>query len=99
MKRRSCAITFRVDSGEYNDLAKAVGFGRARSMSELVRLSITNQIAASERQPILGEYLDDVDQLLAPFEEEMHEFQRYLRRVLRRLSAGRNCMPERAISA
>jgi hypothetical protein len=99
MKHRSCAITFRVDANEYDDLAKAAVLRGAHSMSELVRVSITKQIAANEKDHVVAEYLEGVDELLAPFEDELRDFRRYLRQVLQTLSAGRNYNPERAISA
>ena len=82
LKTRSRAITFRLGTGEYEELVKVVSQKGTRSMSEFARAAVLKSIVAENLDQCLDGELSSRVACLDSVDERVRGLRRHLRQLL-----------------
>lgn len=82
LKTRSHAITFRLGTGEYEELVKVVSQKGARSMSEFARTAVLNSIVADNLDRFLDDELNSLVVCLESVDARVRGLRRHIRQLL-----------------
>ena len=82
LKNRSHAVTFRLGTGEYEELVKVVSQKGARSMSEFARTAVLNSIVADNLDRFLDDELNSLVVCLESVDARVRGLRRHIRQLL-----------------